>query len=398
MIEVRGMKSFIKNITFQRRITLLITTLLCFLLVGCQSEEVLYSGETNYEYDDQIFFHGTHGIVSTKDGYYFFTSKRNLMFFDRESQKTVPVCSQVNCNHNNDSCDAYFKLRSGSEILYYDNQLYTTMYDVENYTHYLCGISLDGSKITRYCDLLKLEVPEDANHEDGYTINSGDIRELIIHRGYAYYIVPNNGNDRSELRKIRIKKDAEPEIIYTSEDVNYEITRMKGFEDHIYFQIYSYAVSDSQEPEVLTANLYDYNILSGNLSVCIEDSIRDYVPMSDKIYFLRNNGIYLYTFENSQSELIYEASTESILSYDGKCFYIDNVIDNMINDIPREISVYDESFKELDKIELDSSYSICSFGDKDYLFCTNTSDDGIWMEALDKSQIETGTYEWIMLE
>ena len=394
------MKTFLKfNLNFpiydlcQKTTLLFLILILCILLSGCETKNDFYTGKVNYEYDDQTFFHTTHLIVSTKDGYYFF-ARNNLMFFDKDTQKLIPVCSQANCEHNNNSCDSYFELLSSKRISYYDNKLLLTMYDVENYTHYLCGVSLDGSKRTRYCDLLKLEALEGSDLEDGYVINGDDIRELVVHRGYAYYHVTNNGENLSEIRKIKIKNNSKAEIIYTCENIYSDITRIKGFEDHIYFQSYTYTASDTEEPEVLVANLYDYNILNEELSVCIRNSLWDYIPMSDKMYYLNEQGLNCYEFDDARIETVLKFNAPYTISYDENYFYVDNWVDNE----SREISVFDKSFQLIDQIELDNIYVMCLFGDENYLFCINGSDEGDWMEALDKSQIGTGKYEWIKLQ
>lgn len=385
------MESFVKNIRFPQKGILIFLIISCFILSGCQRKKKVYSGDTNYEYDDQIFSHITHKITKTQDGYYFIQNNL-LKFFTKNSNKAIPVCTQINCTHTNNSCDAYFEYLAHGGIWYYDNQLYVLLYDNNDYTYYLSSVSLDGSKRERVCNLLKLEMSEE-DKVDGHQFG-GDILELIIHRGYAYYTITSNENN-PELRKIELKKNAKPEVIYSGADENSFVRRIKGFENHIYFQ--AYTITDLSTLDI-SANMYDYNISSDDLSVCIEDSFKEYMPVSNKIYFLNDNGINCYNLDDSTSELVYETDILYVFSYDGKYFYCDNLFHSETTGEQRTISIFDESFSIVDQIDLDNIYVFCFFGDEDYLFCENGSEEGGWIEAFDKSQIGKGIHEWIRLE
>lgn len=311
--------------SIRKTVAILLTISICLFFMSCSNEnntpDTINNTNNNYYisfgYDDQICFDAPH-IARTEEGYYFITGHYfSLHFFDLATQKTVIVCSKPDCLHNDMKCDAsLLSLHSGKSLWYYNNKIYVMAFDEKTHTYYLCGISKDGSKRTRACDLLKIE-PE----EDGAFSVGGDIRSLTIHRGYAYFTVEESSSKIS-LFQIEVDKSVTPRVLYSVEGENPRITRLKGYRDSIYFQMYVSLSNFSPNP---SASVYCFDSKTQKAKICIENQFYDYFPVGDDIYYSTDPDFSMLDVESGKKKIVYSTGYAINISYDGSYFYFDNL-------------------------------------------------------------------------
>lgn len=152
-------------------------------------------------------------------------SAKYIYVADFKTGVQMPLCSKIDCNHNNDRCNAYIGGTNDEKIgidymCIIDNVIYvfgekikTKNYSNVNSDYFLMRISSDGSI-----------------REDLGTILSvyGDSKDIIkqgslIHRGFLYYVVGEKGisgddnNSESSANKIyrySIDGSGKPECVY----------------------------------------------------------------------------------------------------------------------------------------------------------------------------------------
>lgn len=117
--------------------------LLCAALIfsvfsGCGGKE---NGAANadYEYSDYVFdndeaqYYMSNNSAAAETGYYYIanapvytTSYKFLYYFDMVNKNSMPLCTKLNCEHNDESCDAYLSAEEclSSNIWYYNQRIY----------------------------------------------------------------------------------------------------------------------------------------------------------------------------------------------------------------------------------------------------------------------------------
>lgn len=405
-----------------KKLTLIAVLLVFSLTSGCVEKQaaapaadaVPYSKENmKLGYDGQAFFSVyTKEFAETEEGYYYFDKSYEvnksgvgkiinyLMFFDKEAKKSVPVCSLANCMHEqeNEDCNAQFSAGYRMEqkttrpyfLWYYDGNLYTIIinYTVNTYNYDLYQISLDGSKRTKYIELYTL-------YEEGGI----SIPDAFCHRGYIYYTITESDGIES-LFRVKIEKEARPEQIVKLDNENSYIDE---------FQIYKTGITYSEnlntDENIISSIKYvDQN--SGKVEAILDDTVFTmYTIARDTVYYTSNNEIYAYNVESKDREKIYSMNRGGYgyISYDGKYLYAEVSPVSLEDYSEHYIYVIDLEGNLIDSIQAPSSQS-CYFGDSDYLFqmfdlnesLTGRSDMPM-IKAFDKSQIGTGSHEWIEL-
>lgn len=97
-------------------------------------------------------------IKRAENGYYFISDDL-LYFFDSETKNTTPLCSAIDCSHNDENCSAYLGdygdkfeygfIDLGFEV--YDNNIYVLGYEQKEVCDiYVYRISMDGSERETY--------------------------------------------------------------------------------------------------------------------------------------------------------------------------------------------------------------------------------------------------------
>lgn len=383
---------------------------------GQSSDTALYSkADMVIGYDGQDFF-GPYCtcMAESENGYYYFDNSymqakemhvvKYLMYFDKETRTSVPVCGQPDCIHKvgDESCNAQFVNSGTSEgstsypfsLWYYDGSLYIILMESElseNINSWsLYRVSSDGAIREKYTTLY-----ESSGKAEGEAVPTA-----TIHRGYLYYSIYVNDNT-NRLYRVEISKNAEPELICEYNDFMTDIYDFKFYKTGI---VYSRNYCIDENSDEYRNDIEYYDTVTGETKIILEDIVcSSYIIAEDDIYYSYGGQIIKYGINNGDSEVVFETETVNYISYDGKYLYIE-ISPYMVNS-PDEHIIYvvDLEGNLIDSIAvpaLEMSY----FGDSDYLFQkfdlnADLSDkaDLAVIKVFDKSQIGTGEHKWIEL-
>ncbi|MDO5403263.1 MAG: hypothetical protein Q4F11_07475, partial [Eubacteriales bacterium] len=89
---------------------------------------------------DYLFLHSQHDIKKLENKAY----GKMIYYYDIDSGTATPLCSKVDCKHNDENCEAYFDTIEGTQngasfmtnggFQYYNHRLYMISYDSKNGT------------------------------------------------------------------------------------------------------------------------------------------------------------------------------------------------------------------------------------------------------------------------
>lgn len=396
-----------------RRIVCAVLCIIC-ILTGCgqpKDEEVstapfsLQSIQSGY--DGQPFFESAFSsFVKTENGYYYYDQSYRLsyinnltylMYFDKDTKKAVPVCSKADCTHTaEDDCDAIFSMTDENEdknvgyvhyLWYYNGNLYTMANNYENNVnvYYIYQISFDGSKRTKYIKIIE-----------------GDITgfNMYYHRGYIYAAFAY-GEDKAVLYRVKLEKNAKPELIYEFTGTGAMFTGFDLYDTGITF-MNSYFTDTTYENGVGTIEYY--NPVTEEITTLMDEAFFDsYKVVENDIYYSKDGEIYAYNINSGNEKLFYTCDYPVYISYDGKYLYAEVCSINLEDYSEHYIYVLSPEGELVDTIQAASSQD-CYFGDEDYLFQMFDLDEDLKgkadmavIKAFDKSQIGTEKHEWIDL-
>lgn len=380
-----------------------ITILIVLILTGCGNSDSQESyspenvceqiagdydfGDTNYniEYDSQNYFDSLSSFTAVSDGYYFIHIKedftKRLAYIDRESMQCFLVCSNPDCKHDSESCNAYIS-EDLTNTCYYDGHLYFVLTEWESETSTmtisLYRMNSDGSVREKIFDM--------------YTVKSDGIiavftPQFIIHRGYVYYsIIQSEG---SQLYRKKLNANDKAELLYSIDMVNASIGYMQGYGDGIFFAA-AFLKEDTYEAEILYYSQRDEQIFR-----VIDDADGGFTVFNDYIIYNYNNTIYKFSLKNLCAE-VFLNNCRGYISSDSEYIYVDNIYSIRKEDerdfTNRDIKIYNISGELTDSIDLAGNEYSSEFGDNEYLF--QMFSDGE-MYAFNKAQIGTAKHDWI---
>ena len=386
------MNKCIKNL--KQRYLILLITLLAFF-AGCgesinkddKPEDLIsvngiHFGDTKYNVSTDMdnCFGYLNVYTKSETGYYNFdmnNSGKILLYMDRELDKVVPVCSRINCTHDNLDCDAVFSEFIYPEVIYNEGYIYTEMIeeaeDKNMMDFYLYKVSADGSKREKVFKMYT------------YLKNASIIPSVYIHRGCVYYLLTET--DNVSLYKKDLKK-GEPELIYKYKGEFSDICNIKGYGEGIFF---------SRSQDGVSYQIAYHSCIDNKTYDIVGDSCWSYAITDDFIYYISPDGqLNKMSLKDLKTQALMDnLSRSDELSTDGKYLYIDNYNESsMQNFKDRKIDVYTLGGEKVDTIDLDKQYSTCDFGDENYMFFG--FNDGT-KKYFDKSQIGIASHEWKML-
>lgn len=358
--------------------------------------------DTNISFDDVEIIPGQDDLsyldypfmAVTDEGYYYFENDF-LFFFDKSVGASVKVCTQTNCDHANDDCDAYFDIRTFKTmygIWLVEDKLYVIGSSDDLSEYAVWTLNLDGTNRERLINLFKKEGDEDY------------IYSICVHHGYLYYTLNNNDfQEAPSLYQVELKKNAKPLVIYTADSENCQLYRLKGYGNGIFFQQGYYPNKNLDDVENYYAVL-NYITDDGSCYLAVEGPEKYYNIIDNNVYYTTNNSIRIYDMKTGEDTEFLKTDRICSISYDENYIYLDDFIgvlmDDNISSDTRKIYVYDYDGNEVCNWNIPTSQSsYCLFGDANYLWMYCYENGGEWSEtetlkALDKSQIASGNAEW----
>lgn len=295
-----------------RKIILIICV--SILTVGCgnnssttNNNDLKVDSKYSYVYDTDCQCNvGEYPYMAyTKDGTYYFDINDDfkiLRFTDKQSGKDVPVCSKVECFHNDVECNAYFdeKEYPMSGLWYLEGCLYVPKVE-EDYIK-IEKIEADGSGRMVSCTVTRLFM-EAVDMGNGVVESSTTYPEIQLHRGYAYVSTYYPGEPNASLYRIKLNDNSEPEEITSIEKQNggmVMLYRVKPYGSSVFFQMGEY--KDNKN----TVSIYEYDTITGEVSVFCEQVLRNYFVFENVLYYMdSDDNILKMVLTSEESELFY---------------------------------------------------------------------------------------------
>lgn len=348
--------------------------------------------------DHQPFFFWSE-ITKSETGYYFWgkgTYDHMLMFFDRKSGMTVPLCNLPNCKHTKedyDKCNGYFNEFESSPVTagydtrclqYYNGNIYIIGVDSDAYVC-MFRVAKDGSTREKSCRLFKFEPETDSDGGvESYNASVG------IHRGYLYFI--NNKEKELKLRRVKLDSKEEAEVIYKTEGIRPNLYRMEGYGDYIFFQGGNFT---DEACENMDGGIYAYNIVSQEISLVKKDAISAYMIKDTDIYYSTEDAVKKYNLLTQKDEIFVKTKKGyAAVAADNNYIYVAG--DQFFGgDEDSTIHVYKPDKTEVGQIQPPEGSGQCYFGDDSFLFAeTFGSSSGLCIEVFDKSKFNEEESSW----
>jgi len=286
-------------------------------------KDINLSADDSSDYDSQSYFDaGSPNVAKGEDGYYFLSSdSRNIMYFDKESLTSFPLCGKADCKHDNVNCNSYIEPLTHvlGTIYYYKGYIY--MLKISEGNAVLEKINADGSARQE----LGIICPTDGN--------SGNIG-LVFH-GESIYVFEKGHEAYSDteytevIKKFSLDGKSEGNIFeYTG--TNIEISIGESYGNILFFEIKQVTkdTNDKLTGSALGLFAYDYTtqetdqVMSSNISSFSIDEKNSII-----YYFVEGEGLYKYNILTKEKFEIFEADEETgfcQVSYDGRYIYMNN--------------------------------------------------------------------------
>ena len=179
--------------------------------VGCsggeESREQVQYEYSDYEFDSNNAQYYMKSSAAAEDGYYYVANspiytKSNsfLYYFDMIKKNAMPLCTKLNCEHNDENCDAYLSSDEcvGYDIWYYNKRIYM----IERTAEKDILVSYDKTGRDKKTSAV-LSV-------DGMSVNSSASRSCV-NKGRLYYVLV--GENAQYLYVVSLTDNKDPELI-----------------------------------------------------------------------------------------------------------------------------------------------------------------------------------------
>ena len=319
-------------------ISFLIVTALISCLTSCGKEatnkvdnnEIISQKDINLSADDSsgdksqsYFSGGNHYVAKGEGGYYFLSSNsRNIMYFDKESLTSFPLCGKADCKHDNVDCNSYIEPLTHvlGTIYYYKGYIY--MLKISQGNAVLEKINADGSARQE----LGIICPTDG---DGGSVG------LVFH-GESIYVFDKGHEAYSDteytevIRKFSLDGKSEGNIFeYTG--TNIAISTGESYGNILFFEIKQVTKDTNDKLTGSSLGLFAYDYTTQETDQVMSSNIRSFsIDEKNSIiyYFIDGEGLYKYNITTKENVKIFEADEETgscLISYDGRYIYMNNL-------------------------------------------------------------------------
>ena len=216
---------------------------LCLSLVfsalsGC-SGKGNEAANAEYEYSDYVFnndeaqYYMSEKAAAAETGYYYtanspvYTSSyKFLYYFDMVNKNSMPLCTKLNCAHNDENCDAYLSDDEclSANIWYYNQRIY------------MIEKTAEKDILVSYDKTGRDKKQENILSVDGMSVRAGHNSACVI-KGRIFYILKS---ERTQyIYEVSLDTQETPKLIkqYTSENKISDTIMLLGAGDYLYISI-----------------------------------------------------------------------------------------------------------------------------------------------------------------
>lgn len=351
-----------------------------FLLSACQKTEqgnvegtVSAEGAGAVETDLEYYY-----VAESEHGYYRWkeididSGFPMLMFTDKESGETVPLCNKPDCTHDSEECNACFPVMSAYTntgmdahyVQYYNDSLYIIGLGEDDYVT-LYRVEADGSEWEESTRLYRTDYSATGHWRTP---------EILIADGYVYYI--DYKQKSMTLTRMPVG-GTKAEIIYEDDsDAEVQIHRLKCRNGYVYFQVVTFPEG---KYELHEAALYRYDTADGQYSLVKAGIYGSYSVWNDLVYYVDENGLFCY-FTQAQTE---KTVVDQPLDYPTVTLTEDYIV---LCDFKGDgtLTFYDYEGKEAVTVSHDMELLALYYGgNSDMLFSEGVDDGALKMYFLD---------------
>ncbi len=248
-------------------------------------------------------------VAESESGYYFwerFTPSQfypRLMFMDKESGRTVPLCSKPDCSHVGKECNAYFPEMEWGEngfskdyLQYYEGSLYSVGLTEDSYAAIFC-IKADGSEWEISTKLYRTDYG-----------SSGHWRtpEILINGGDVYFI--DNKQDHMKLERIPLGGGLAETVFEVESDAVYvQVYRMEANAGDLFFQVF---IIMNDGNSLTNGDLYRYHMASRQCSLIKEGIFSPYSVQDGFVYYGSSEGLCRYSIKDDVIQVLNDRSLD----------------------------------------------------------------------------------------
>lgn len=313
-----------------KRKVIILLLLICIIFTSCiptskdptniQNVEVLTSGTFNYATPMSVSTQGVYSVVET-------AFSKNICFSDFNYQKTTYLCSDLACEHLDDTCTSYLPV-SGF-LFIFNEQLYYLSNNVatSGYKQLLCSMNLDGSnkKIIR-------ELTDSNLYNGSHICGAGNYLYVILYE-----------NDVPFLRRIDVTSGSIINLTYVSDSTyiisaygpNIYLKKSVDYDFNKYMFSPQFEVIAFDTLAETSSVIYTSDILENQIVKYGDKEL--FIPINDTIYFFKQNMMYYLSKNNNilyRLDLLdnteIKISDLSVLNLDWNDSTIEEVEDDLI--------------------------------------------------------------------
>lgn len=359
-----------------KKIIVISLVFIVLMLSACETDTArLYNSDYNYITDMQYCYNNISNermnCTVSQTGYYYLGSHNMIIYIDKATLKSTPLCSKANCLHNDkDTCDAY----GYNKIQYNNGYLYT---EASEYS---------SKKLSDIQYIYK--VTEDGTSKEKLTNGFDEmLYDWFIHRDYIYYVT------LSGLYRLPLsapKNESQQLISFKNLKCdNINIEKFTAYKSYVYLGISSLFEDENSNDHNVFNNLYAYDVTADKYSRIFED---DFIPQiatffEDKMVTYKavknsddtyNTVYYTSDLNGSNTEKLAEFKSGYYLYSDGKYIYVDDGayknFSDISNDFHQTVEVYSLDMNKLYSFTLPFSewIDMCPQDTKSFLLADNS--------------------------
>jgi hypothetical protein len=216
-------------------------------------------------------------VAETENGLLFFpgVESNRLFYWDTTQNLAIPLCGKADCEHSDETCNAYFENSDFLSLNYYQGHIYLTMIGEKHNEKQLVRVDADGSNRQVMCQI-------EAENDEWISPS-----EVAIYNDTCYMLVSTNEvnqtGDKWALYSQPINGKSKATCIYAPQDdewLSHQFADAYIYENKLYFQEIDYRNNEEN------ALLYQYDLTNGELTLLLQkDHAISYTFLNDHLYY-----------------------------------------------------------------------------------------------------------------